>query len=183
MSPMPDECPDCSALREMGGMNTRFVVTPWAGGGWAMWANALARHLAVLAAGPTRAVIIEQPTTNQRYVQMQTGHGIAYVQASGNVYLDGPSRLTPRHEHLLGSIGWAPPALPIDNPEHMPANWSLPVVRGDWFGLTDVILATIAVFDFDETQPVTIDGFLVDRPCEACSWDVVDDPLERMFHD
>ncbi len=66
-------------------------------------------------------------------------------------------------------IGWRPPTRDFDDPEEMPANWTLPLVRGDWQGSAELVLATVAgVFRFDENLPVQIGTFQIDHPCLDC---------------
>ena len=89
-----------------------------------------------------------------RYVQMLIGHGIGHAEASSNVYLRGASRLSADHEDLLRLLGWTPPMHDADDPDELPANWTLPLVKGDWQDLVEVLLATIVgVFGFDQGAP------------------------------
>jgi hypothetical protein len=102
-------------------------------------------------------------------VQILIGHRMAHAEASSNVYLDGDARLTSEHEVLLERIGWRRPGRDVDDPDELPANWSLPLVMGDWDALVEVLLATLAgVFGFAENAPVEVRTFQVDNPCRAC---------------
>ncbi len=166
-----DECPECRHLWLEGADPCEYTLTPADGGGWSAWSAALLRLVQRLAKQPTQAVIIAQDVLTDRYVQFQIGHGIAHVEASSNVYLTGHSRLSDDHEQLLGLAGWRPPRLETDDPDDMPANWSLPLVRADWSSMTEVICATIiGIFGFSEHLPITIRTFQCDAPCKACSW-------------
>ena len=164
-------CIECRQLVLDGPDEQTFVVAPADGGGWQAWGVALLRLIQRIGHQPTQALIITQDHTTRRYVQALIGHGLAHAEASSNVYLHGASRLTPDHEELLGLIGWMPPARDHDDPDELPANWSLPLVRGDWATLTETLLATIiGVFGFSEHFPVQVRTFGCDHPCRACSW-------------
>jgi hypothetical protein len=114
-------------------------------------------------------VIVEQPDTNGRYVQLLIGHGRALVEASSNDYLLDESRLTADHEELLGLLGWQWEGTDADEPDGEPANWTLPEVRADSPDLVEILLATIVgVFGFDEHTPVQVRTFMVDDPCRDC---------------
>ena len=63
------------------------------GGGWRTWSEALLRLLERMGHQPTQSVIIHQRLLNNRYVQLQIGHGVAHAEASSNVYLTGDWRL------------------------------------------------------------------------------------------
>jgi len=53
----------------------------------------------------------------------------------------------------------------------MPSNWTLPLVRGDWGYLVEMLTATmIGIFQFSEHLPVDVHSFVADSPCAACSW-------------
>lgn len=174
----PEECRDCRHLRLEGPGEREFVVAPINGGGWPEWSFALLRLLQRMSAQPTQALIITQDSLTSRYVQVLIGHGIAHVEASSNVYLEGSSLLEAEHEELLTLLGWQPPGADRDDPDRLPANWSLPLVRGDWAMVTELLSATvIGVFGFSEFLPTTIRTFLCDSPCKACSW-----PDESMSH-
>jgi hypothetical protein len=165
------ECATCRRLRTHGPREQRFVVAPADGGGWRLWSTALLRFLTRLGPGPTHAVVISQEIATERYVQLQIGHGIAHAETSSNVYLTGVSRLTADEEATLGLLGWLPPALDHDEPDEMPANWTLPLVHGEWVELVDVLASTvIGVLGFSERLPVGVHGFLVHHPCRDCSW-------------
>jgi hypothetical protein len=159
-------CSACRQLRLEGQAPIDFVVVPGAGGGWHQWAAALARLLGRIGTGPTQALIIGQRPFTQRYVQMLIGHGQAHVEASSNVYLEDGSRLSPEHEELLARIGWR---VPNEADDALPANWTLPLVRGGWDDLVEVVLATVAgVFGFDERLAVQVHTFQADHPCRDC---------------
>lgn len=102
----------------------------------------------------------------QRYVELLIGHGKAYVEASSNGYLLGEHRLSAADEELLVAIGWIAPKTDVDDPERFAANWTLPLVVGDWDALVEVLLAAITcVFGFDEQVPVEMRSFPADHPC------------------
>jgi len=146
-----------------------YLVAPAGGGGWAEWAAALRRLLRRIGHEPARAVIISQDPCTGRYVQMQIGHGMAYTEASSNAYLMDDSQLSDEEEELLAKIGWRAPADEVDVPDEYPANWTLPLVYGDWEKLIEVILATVVgVFGFDERVPVKVHTFQLDRACKDC---------------
>lgn len=167
----PEECPVCRQLRLDGPDPATFVVVPSDGGGWQAWAAALLRLFIRIGHGPTQAVIVTQDASTRRYVQALVGHGTAVVQASSNVYLDGSSVLTADQTELMATIGWRPPTPDCDNPDEMPANWSLPHIQGDWRCLVEMIVATaVGVFGFDERLPVEVRTFGCDSPCRGCSW-------------
>jgi hypothetical protein len=99
------------------------------------------------------------------------GHGIAHAEASSNVYLEGDSVLNDEHEELLHMLAWQRPSLDHDEPEQMPANWSLPLIHGEWAYLVEMLKAVIiGVFGFSEHLPIEVRTFGVDAPCRACFW-------------
>ena len=164
-------CVACRQLVLDGPDEQVFLIAPADGGGWHAWSAALLRFIQRIGNGPTQALIVSQEPLTERYVQGLIGHGIAEVQASSNVYLQGESRLTPDHEELLTLLGWAAPALDHDDPDEMPANWSRPRIHGDWLEFVELLVATVVgVFGFDEHVPVTVRTFGCDQPCRACSW-------------
>ena len=164
-------CPVCRQLRFEGATSNSYNVVPSEGGGWPVWSAALKRLFQRMATQPTQAVIISQPGRNDRYVQAQIGHGIAHVEVSSNVYLTGASRLTADHEALLAELGWLAPALDDDDPDEMPANWYLPLTRGDWQYLVEMLLTVVVgVLGFDEQLLVEVSTFQCDNPCRDCSW-------------
>ena len=176
-------CPTCRQLRKsVARYSTDYTVTPSVGGGWMQWSGALLRLLQRTGSEPTRALLIEQPSRTERYVQMLVGHDVAHVEASSNVYLEGPSRLSGVEERLLTLLGWTAPKADGDDPDDLPANWSLPIVRGDWANLVETITATIVgIFGFSEQLPVEMRLFLADHPCRACSWaDVETDDADEV---
>jgi hypothetical protein len=170
-------CPVCSQLRRAAEQfRAEYVVTPADGGGWMQWSAALLRLLERTGNEPTRALIIEQPSRTRRYVQMLVGHGTAHVEASSNVYLEGPSRLSGVEERLLSLLGWSAPHSTVDRADQMPSNWSLPLAHGDWVNVVETITATIVgIFGFSEQLPVEMTVFLADQPCRSCSWGDGDD--------
>jgi hypothetical protein len=154
-----------------------FEVVPADGGGWSMWSAALLRLLQRVGQEPTRVIIITQLLLNDRYVQALIGHGIAHSEVGSNVYLTGESRLSADQEELLALLGWRAPVSDVDVPGGMPANWTLPLVRGDWQHLTEMFAGTmIGVLGFSELLPVEVRSFGADNPCRDCSWsDYLDD--------
>jgi len=166
-----DDCHECRHLRLEGPDAREYTVVPADGGGWTPWSAALLRLLRRIAGQPTQALIVTQEALTHRYVQALIGHGIAHVEASSNVYLHGDSRLTADHEELLALLGWQPPTSDHDDPNARPANWSLPLVHGDWTTTAEVVSATlIGVFGFSQYLPITVRTFLADTPCKPCSW-------------
>lgn len=170
ITPGLDDCPVCRQLRLEGPDENVYVVSPAHGGGWAAWSGALLRLFRRIGAQPTQAVIIDQPTLFDRYVQVLVGHGVAHAEASSNVYIEGPMGLTPEVERMLTQLGWLPPEADHDDPYDMPANWYVPLIHGDWQYLTELLLATMAVFAFDEALPIRVYTFAAQNPCRACSW-------------
>ena len=167
----PKECQVCRQLRLEGAASRAYRVIPADGGGWQVWSAALLRLFQRIGGQPTQAVIISQSDRNDRYVQAQIGHGIAHVEVSSNVYLMAESRLTADHEALLAELGWLPPTLEDDDPNEMPANWYLPLIRGDWQYLVEMLLTVmVGVLGFDELLPVEVRTFQCDNPCRDCSW-------------
>jgi hypothetical protein len=166
---MEQDCSVCMQLRLEGARPVDFEVAPAAGGGWPRWGAALTRLFTRVGHNPTQALIVEQPSCTSRYVQLLIGHGQAHAEAASNVYLKDDSRLSAEQEELLARIGWRAPACDFDDREEMPANWTLPLVSGDWQGLAQMVLATIAgVFVFDERQGVKVVTFQADHPCIEC---------------
>jgi hypothetical protein len=166
-----DWCHECEHLRLEGPDPQESVVRPVDGGGWQAWTEALLRLLHRIGGQPTQCIVISQDVVTQRSVQALIGHGTALVQASSNVYLTGSSRLQPAHEELLTLLGWQPPHASSDDPEELPANWSLPLIRGDWTTMTEIVASTlISVFGFTEYLPVAVRTFPAVSPCKACSW-------------
>ncbi len=126
---------------------------------------------------PTRAIVIGQPLAGQRYVQVLVGHGLAYAETGSNVYLTGDSRLSTDDEALLSMFGWVAPAGADQAAEHS-ANWTLPLIRGDWQYLIEMLLVTmVSVLGFDSHLPVEVRSFGCQHPCRDCSWP--DDLLEQ----
>ena len=153
-------------------------MAPDDGGGWQLWSAALLRFIVRMGYQPTQAVIISQPLLNQRYVQFLIGHGIAHVETGGNVYLTGDSRLSTDAEALLAELGWLAPASSQDDPDEMPANWTLPLIHGDWAYLVEMLLATmVSVLGFSSRLPIEVRRFGCDHPCRDCSWP--DESLEK----
>lgn len=169
--PGPRGCPTCRQLRFDGPDEHCFVVSPAEGGGWELWSAALLRLLQRIGHQPTQAIIISQPVVNDRYVQALVGHGIAHAEVGSNVYLTGESRLSADHEELLTLLGWLSPESDTDAPGHMPANWHLPLVDGDWKFLVEMLVSTmVGILGFEEQLPVEVRSFGADNPCRACSW-------------
>ena len=165
------ECSTCEQLRFEGPDTHTFEVVPADGGGWSMWSAALLRLLRRVGYGPTRVIIITQPLLTDRYVQTLVGHGIAQAEVGSNVYLMGDSRLSANQEELLALLGWQAPISDVDVPGGMPANWTLPLVRGDWQHLTEMFASTmIGILGFSEHLPVEVMAFGADNPCRDCSW-------------
>lgn len=170
-TPDIDACPHCRQLRSEGRPAQHFLVTPASGGGWATWSAAFLRLLRRMGPEPTQAVIVGQPDSGHRYVQVLIGHGIAHAEASSNVYLEGDSRLSDEQEQLLRELGWLAPDRDYDDADEMPANWYLPRIHGDWQYLTEMLVATmVGVFGFDEGLPVKVRSFAATDPCRDCSW-------------
>lgn len=168
-APAGRRCPVCAQLRMEGSRVIRYAVTPAAGGGWPGWGAALTRLLRKIGQNPTQVLIIEQRPHTARYVQLLVGHGQAHAEASSNVYLPDDYQLCAEEENLLVRIGWRPPERDFDDGEELPANWTLPLIRGDWQGLAELVLATVAgVFRFDEDLPVQVGTFQTDDPCVDC---------------
>lgn len=166
-----DECSTCARLRLFGPDTHTFEVVPADGGGWSMWSAALLRLLQRVGSEPTRVMIITQPLLNDRYVQALVGHGFAHAEVGSNVYLMGESRLSADQEELLTLLGWQAPTSDVDDEAGMPANWTLPRVRGDWQYLTEVFASTmIGILGFSEHLPVEVSAFGADHPCRDCSW-------------
>lgn len=162
-------CPVCAQLRMEGSLAVDYAITPAAGGGWLGWGAALTRLLRKIGQNPTQVLIIEQRPHTAGYVQLLVGHGQAHAEASSNAYLPDDSRLCAEEENLLVRIGWRPPARGFDDREELPANWTLPLVRGDWQGVAELALATVAgVFRFDKNLPVQVETFQTDDPCMDC---------------
>ena len=87
------------------------------------------------------------------------------------MYLSDHSKLSEDDHPLLKELGWEAPTADIDDPDAYPANWSLPLVHGDWTYLVQMFLATlVGVFGFCENREIQIDTFGCDRPCRDCSW-------------
>lgn len=126
------ECATCGQLRREGPDTHTFEVVPADGGGWSMWSAALLRLLRRVGSEPTRVIIITQSLVTDRYVQVLIGHGIAHAEVGSNVYLTGESRLSADQEELLALLGWQAPISEVDVPGGMPANWTVPLVHGDW---------------------------------------------------
>lgn len=171
ITPGLDSCPVCRQLRLEGPDDCAFLVDPASGGGWTNWSAALLRLFQRVGPQPTQAVIIDQPGSLDRYVQVLIGHGVAHAEASSNVYLEGESRLSPDQESLLTELGWQRPERDEDDPEEMPANWFLPRIHDDWLYLTEMLVATVVgVFGFAEDSPVLVRTFAAENPCRECSW-------------
>lgn len=170
------DCTACAQLRLEAADDVDYDVAPAAGGGWPEWAAALTRLLRRIGREPARALIISQALVTDRYVQMQIGHGQAWVEASSNVYLTGGSRLSTEQEALLTQIGWRRPERDVDMPDEYPSNWTFPLVQGTWDEMVEVILATIAgVFGFCEDVPVNIHTFQLDEACKDCFFPVAEE--------
>ena len=165
------ECSACEGLRPEGPDIHTFEVVPADGGGWSMWSAALLRLLQRVGHEPTRAIIITQSLLTDRYVQVLVGHGIARAEVGSNVYLTGASRLSVDQEELLALLGWRAPVSDVDVPGGMPANWTLPLVHGDWQHLTEMFASTmIGILGYSEHLPVEVHAFGADNPCRDCSW-------------
>ena len=166
-----DDCPVCRQLRDEGPEAREFLVAPDDGGGWHTWSAALLRFIARMGHQPTQAVIISQPLLSERYVQVLIGHGIAHAETGSNVYLMGDSRLSTDDEALLADLGWCAPASSEDDPDAMPSNWTLPLIRGDWPYLVEMLLATVVgVLGFSSRLPIEVRSFGCTHPCRDCSW-------------
>ena len=147
-----------------------YSVTPAHDGGWSQWSANLQELLRSFGDLATKVVVIEQPQRTGRYVQVLVGHGIAYAEASSNVYLTGASRLSGVEERLLDLVGWQPP-VSTDPTGTKSCNWHLPLVYGDWTELGEVLTATLAgVFGLSEQLPVDVHTFGAAHPCRSCSW-------------
>lgn len=167
----PQGCVDCRQIARHRPPEQAYSVAPADGGGWEQWGAALLRLFERIGHQPTQAVIITQESFTQRYVQVMIGHGIAHTEASSNVYLDDDSVLTDEHEELLDMLAWQRPSLDHDEPDQMPANWSLPLIHGEWAYLVEMLKAVvIGVFGFSGHLPIEVRTFGVDEPCRACSW-------------
>ena len=170
-APSSEGCAVCRQLRLEGASPQTYSVIPASGGGWQLWSASLVRLFQRMGPQPTQAVGISQPDRNDRYVQVQLGHGIAHAEVGSNVYLVGESRLTADHETRLAELGWRPPALDEDDPNEMPANWFLPLLHGDWQYLVEMLLTVmVSVLGFDDQLPVEVCTFQCDNPCRQCSW-------------
>jgi hypothetical protein len=168
---VPVGCADCRQIVMNRPGEQVFAVAPADGGGWQEWSAALLRLVERIGDEPTKALIVTQEAFTQRYVQVMIGHGIAHTEASSNVYLDGDSVLTDEHEELLDMLAWQPPSLDHDEPSRLPANWSLPLIHGNWPFLVEMLMAVIVgVFGFSEHVPIEVRTFGVDEPCRSCSW-------------
>jgi len=120
---------------------------------------------------PTRIIIIKQPLLTERYALALVGHGIAHAEVGSNVYLAGESRLSDDQEELLALLGWQAPITDVDVPGEMPANWTLPLVHGDWQHLTEMFASTmIGILGVCEHLRVEVMAFGADPPCRDCSW-------------
>lgn len=165
------ECSTCERLQREGPDTHSFDVVPADGGGWSMWSAALLRLLRRVGSEPTRVIIITQTLLTDRYVQVLVGHGIAHAEVGSNVYLTGESRLSTDQEELLTLLGWQAPVSDVDVSGGMPANWTLPLVHGDWQHLTEIFASTmIGILGFSEHVPVELRAFGADNPCRDCSW-------------
>lgn len=176
-----EDCAVCRQLQLEGYDEMDYSVVPAMGGGWQSWSAALLRYMVKMGPQPTQAVVITQPLISDRYVQFQIGHGIAHAEVGSNVYLMDDSRLTPADEQTLVELGWDPPESDEDDADKMPANWSLPLIHGDWSHLTQMLLATIVgVLGFREDVQVEMHTFTCDNPCRACSWPADATPTEAV---
>jgi hypothetical protein len=174
------ECSTCEQLRPEEPDTHTFEVVPADGGGWSMWSAALLRLLQRVGHEPTRVIIITQPLLTNRYVQLLIGHGIAHAEVGSNIYLTGESRLSADQEELLTILGWQAPTSDVDARDEMPANWTLPLVHGDWQHLTEMFASTmIGILGFSEHLPIEVVAFGADNPCRDCSWS---DQLEADGH-
>jgi len=166
-----EECSTCEQFRLDGPDEHTFEVVPAGGGGWPMWSAALLRLLQRVGHEPTRVIIITQSLLTQRYMQALVGHGLAHTEVSSNVYLEGESRLSVDQEELLSLLGWQEPILDYEVRGDRPANWTLPLVHGDWRYLTEMFASTmIGILGFSEHLPVELLAFGADHPCRDCSW-------------
>jgi hypothetical protein len=149
-------------------LNRIFDVAPDAGGGWPAWALALGRLLDRLAGEPTHCVVITQES-NERYVQLMLGHRRIHVEASSNEYLHGDFRLSPGDEDVLRSLGFSPPDEAIDG---FPVNWWIERLFSTGPLIAELVTtALVAVMAFDGRDPVHLNVFGADHPCEVCAWD------------
>jgi hypothetical protein len=161
----------CRQLRDEGPSPREFSVAPDRGGGWDQWSAALLRFIVRMGHQPRQAVVISQPWLGQRYVQVLIGHGIAYAETGSNVHLTGDSRLSIDEEALLAELGWLSPTWSEDDPDEMAANWKLPLIRGDWLYLIEMLLATmVGVLGFSSQLPIHVRSFGCRHPCRDCSW-------------
>jgi hypothetical protein len=161
----------CEQLRFEGPDTHTFEVVPADGGGWSMWSAALLRLFRRVGHEPTQAIIITQPLLTDRYVQVLIGHGLAQAEVGSNVYLTGESRLSVEEEELLTLLGWQAPTADGDAPDELSANWTLPLVHGDWQHLTEMFATTmIGILGFSEPLPIEVITFGADHPCRECSW-------------
>jgi len=63
----------------------------------------------------------------------------------------------------------------------MSANWTLPLVHGDWEYLTGMFLSTmVGILGFSEHLPVHVASFGVDHPCWNCSWSEHPDAVDKL---
>ena len=166
-----DDCQVCRQLRLVGPEPRDFHVAPARGGGWHVWSAALLRFVERIGHQPTRAIVISQTLLGERYVQVLVGHGLAHAETGSNVYLTGDSRLSTDDEAMLSMLGWVAPASGEDPPAELTANWTLPLIRGDWQYLIEVLLATmVGVLGFDSHLPIEVRSFGCSHPCRDCSW-------------
>ena len=80
-------------------------------------------------------------------------------------------RLSAADEAWLAELGWVAPASGEDDRAEIPANWTLPLIRGDWPYLIEMLLATmVSVRGFNSHLPIEVRSFGCNHPCRDCSW-------------
>ena len=79
--------------------------------------------------------------------------------------------LTPSISPAEAELGWVAPASGEDDRAEIPANWTLPLIRGDWPYLIEMLLATmVSVRGFNSHLPIEVRSFGCNQPCRDCSW-------------
>jgi|GEM_PF-6559883 len=134
---------------------------------WNEWEARARTLIASLANDSVHALIFAAP--NDRYVQMQLGHGRGRVEVSSSVTASDAGADVELIAKSLIDVGFAAPDRSLHPVSHSP-NWSLDIGAVDSPMVAELV--TFVVRDLMRTEPldVEVSGFIVDWPCASCHW-------------
>ena len=133
---------------------------------WDGWQHEFCGLLTVILDGPVHVVIVD--ASDDRYIQMQIGHGRAVLEISATTTLSDAGVDTEWIAYELIEGGFDAPARTGRSSDGSP-NWAIeidPVSPGPLAQFVVAMLRHRLLVDVDR---IRLSSFVIDRPCAACT--------------